>query len=130
MLDQQVGSLTRGFITLFVTIECVLVPVVQPTAELSETDEELSETDEEMEETNEEMSSAETKDEPVKSVGATVINNHMPASMAYWIQSTDPRFYRPPQMFVGPSCVERCLDVLQRDVDYILWILRWGNTLF
>ena len=44
LLDQQVGSLTRGFITLFVTIECVLVPVVQPTAELTETHEEMEET--------------------------------------------------------------------------------------
>ena len=95
--------------------------MVPPTAELPKTDEELSETDEEMMETNEEMGSAETKKEkPVKS-GASVINTHMAASMAYWIQSTDPRFYRPPQMFVGPSCVERCLDVLQRDVDYILY---------
>ena len=96
--------------------------------EPSETGEELSENDEEMEETDE--GSAETKKEkPVKS-GASIINTHMPASMAYWVQSSDPRFYRPPQMFVGPTCVERCLDVLQRDVDYILWVLRWGNTLF
>ena len=103
--------------------------------EPSETGEELSENDEEMEENDEEMeetdgSSAEMKKEkPVKS-GATTINTHAPASMAYWVQSTDPRFYRPPQMFVGPTCVERCLDVLQRDVDYLLWVLRWGNTFF
>ena len=103
----------------------------QSTAEeLSITGEELSKTDEEMEETNEETGSAEAKKKkPVKS-GASIINTHMAASMAYWVQSSDPRFYRPPQMFVGPSCVERCLDVLQRDVDYILWVLRWGNTLF
>ena len=96
--------------------------------ELSKCDEETGENDEEVEETD--GSSAETKKEkPVKS-GATTLNTHAPASMAYWVQSTDPRFYRPPQMFVGPTCVERCLDVLQRDVDYLLWVLRWGNTFF
>ena len=106
------------FTFLFVTLECVLVPEVHPTAEMSETDVEMVEP------------AVEMKDAPAKeaqpTVGTTVINDLMPASMVYWIQSTDPRFYRPHQMFVGATCVERCLDVLQRDVDYILWILRWG----
>ena len=118
MSDQEVGF--RAYYYRCITLECVLLPAVQSTVEPSETGEELSETDGESEETDED--SAEKK----KKSGSTVLNTHAPASMAYWIQSTDPRFYRPPQMFVGASCVERCLDVLQRDVDYLLWVLRWG----
>ena len=99
--------------SFYITLECVLVPVVQPTAEMQEPAVEEPAVEEDT-----------PAEEAQPTVGTTVINDHLPASMAYWIQSTDPRFHRPPQMFVGPTCVERCLDVLQRDVDYILWILR------
>ena len=80
-----------------------------------------------VEETAVELS--ETPAEEAETVpGTVIVNKHMPASMCYWIQSTDPRFHRPPQMFVEPTCVERCLDELMRDAEYILWILRWDIT--
>jgi len=45
------------------------------------------------------------------------LNAHKAASMAYYIHSTDPRFHLPPRMFVGPTCVEQCLDQMLADAD-------------